>query len=134
MGRLTLSAISLDRMLADVMTPACGGTCVFLGTVRSGPEDGEVTSIEYSGYEEMVNAEFIRIEDEARTRWPDARVAVCHRLGRIPAGEASIAIVVAAPHRAAAFEACRYIIEAVKQRLPVWKKELREDGSTVWVQ
>ena len=68
-----------------------------------------------------------------RERWPDARAAVCHRLGPVPAGEASIAIAVAASHRAAAFEACRYIIEAVKQRLPVWKKELRSDGSIVWV-
>jgi len=125
MNRLTRTVISVDRLLAEVMTPARGGTCVFLGTVRSGPEDGDVTSIEYSGYEEMVEAEFTRIEDETRARWPDARAAVQHRLGLIPVGEASIAIVVAAPHRAEAFEACRYIIEAVKERVPIWKKELR---------
>jgi molybdopterin synthase catalytic subunit len=109
---------------------------VFLGTVRNGPgEPGEpgVTAIEYSAYEAMVEAEFGRLLDDAHGRWPAARLAVRHRLGRIPAGEASIAIVVAAPHRAAAFEACRFVIEEVKRRIPVWKKELRTDGSAIWV-
>lgn len=132
MSHLTRAAISLDPLLAEVMSPGCGGTCVFLGTVRTGADE-PVAGIEYSGYEEMVEAEFGRIESEVRERWPDARSAVRHRLGLIPAGEASIAIVAAAPHRAEAFAACRYVIEAVKQRLPVWKKEHRGDGSTVWM-
>src|SRR5947207_11419843 len=81
----------------------------------------------------MVEAECDRLLTDARARWPDARVAVRHRLGLIPVGEASIAIVAAAPHRAHAFEACRYVIEEVKRRVPVWKKELRADGSETWV-
>ena len=130
---LTRSAISIDVLLADVSCAACGGTCVFLGTVRSGPDEQGVTAIEYSAYEEMVEAEFDRLLTDARARWPDARIAVRHRLGTIPVGEASIAIAAAAPHRAEAFEACRYVIEEVKRRVPVWKKELRVDGSEVWV-
>src|SRR5207248_5152097 len=106
---------------------------VFLGTVRNGPDDQGVTGIEYSAYEEMVEAEFVRLLTDARARWPEARIAVRHRLGTIPVGEASIAIAAAAPHRAQAFEACRYVIEEVKRRVPVWKKELRVDGSEVWV-
>ena len=98
---------------------------MFLGTVRDDAAEGPVTAIEYTGYEQMIEAEFGRIEAEARERWPDARLAVRHRLGLVPVGEASIGIVAAAPHRAQAFDACRYVIEAVKQRLPVWKKELR---------
>jgi len=106
---------------------------VFLGTVRNGPDEQGVTAIEYSAYEDMVDAEFGQLLADARGRWPEARIAVRHRLGTIPVGEASIAIVAAAPHRAHAFEACRYVIEGVKQRIPVWKKELRVDGSEVWV-
>src|SRR5690348_4473616 len=133
MSYLTRSAISLDSLLADVASPERGGTCMFLGTVRNGPEEHGVTAIEYSAYEDMVEAEFGRLAADARGRWPDARIAVRHRLGTIPVGAASIAIVAAAPHRAQAFEACRFVIEEVKRRIPVWKKELRIDGSEVWV-
>jgi molybdopterin synthase catalytic subunit len=133
MSVLTRDPVSLDHLLAEVTSPACGGTCAFLGTVRSGPEEHGVTGIEYSGYEQMVEAEFARILAEVRERWPAVRPRVRHRLGLVPRGEASIGIVAAAPHRAQAFEACRYIIDAVKQRVPIWKRELREDGTAVWV-
>src|SRR5256885_12603507 len=133
MSYLTRSLISLDALLAEVSGAERGGTCVFLGTVRSGPEEQGVTAIEYSAYEEVVEAEFVRLLTDAGARWPEARIAVRHRLGTIPVGEASIAIAAAAPHRAQAFEACRYVIEEVKRRVPVWKKELRVDGSEVWV-
>jgi molybdopterin synthase catalytic subunit len=130
---VTRDPIRLEPLLAAVASPECGGTCVFLGTVRSGPADGAVTAIEYSAYEEMVNAEFEGLLRDARARWPDARIAVQHRVGLIPAGEASVAIAAAAPHRAQAFEACRFVIEEVKRRVPVWKQERRADGSAVWV-
>ncbi len=130
---LTRNPIFLAQLLAEASSPACGGTCVFLGTVRSGPEERGVTAIEYSAYEEMVEGELGRIVAEVGERWSGARVALRHRLGVIAAGEASIVIVAAAPHRAQAFEACRYVIEEVKRRVPVWKKELRADGTEVWV-
>src|SRR5256712_14220746 len=120
MSYLTRSPISLDVLLAEVASPTCGGTCVFLGTVRNSPDEHGVTAIEYSAYEEMVEAEFGRLLADAGTRWPDARIAVRHRLGTIAAGEASIGIAAAAPHRAQAFEACRFVIEEVKQRVPLW--------------
>jgi molybdopterin synthase catalytic subunit len=81
----------------------------------------------------MVEAEFGRLLADAGGRWPEARIAVRHRLGTIPSGEASIAIAAAAPHRAEAFDACRFVIEEVKRRIPVWKKELRADGTETWV-
>jgi molybdopterin synthase catalytic subunit len=133
MSYLTRAPLSVDQLVAAVSSPACGGSCVFLGSVRNGPDEHGVTAIEYSAYEDMVEVEFARLLADAKARWPDAHIAVRHRLGRIPAGEASIAIAAAAPHRAQAFEACRFVIEEVKRRIPVWKKELRADGSEVWV-
>ena len=133
MSYVTRDRLSVERLLAEVSAPERGGTCVFLGTVRNGSEGPGVTAIEYSAYEEMVEAEFGRLLADAGRRWPEARIAVRHRLGVIPSGEASIAIAAAAPHRAEAFEACRFVIEEVKRRVPVWKKELRLDGSEVWV-
>ena len=133
MTYLPRDPLSIDQLVAQVSARACGGTCVFLGTVRDGAEEDGVTAIEYSAYEEMVEAEFGQLVAHAAERWPDARIAVRHRLGTIPTGEASIGIAAAAPHRAEAFDACRFVIEEVKRRIPVWKKELRLDGTEVWV-
>ena len=135
MTYLTREPLAAEQLVREVAAPELGGTCVFLGTVRNGPEDGEggVAAIEYTAYAEMADAELDRMLAEARGRWPDARVAVRHRVGTIRVGEASIAIAAAAPHRAQAFEACRYVIEEVKRRLPVWKQELRADGTATWV-
>jgi len=127
---LTRHPIDVADLLAAVQSAERGGTCVFLGTVRN---DADVTGIEYSAYDDMALAEIERILAEARDRWPGSRVMLQHRLGLIPVGEASIAIAAAAPHRDAAFAACRYVIEEVKKRLPIWKKELRGDGSATWV-
>jgi len=135
-GRLVAGPLAIDPLLAEVAAPQCGGTCAFLGAVRSGPEEaahGGVTGIEYSAYDAMAEAELDRIVGEAVARWAGARVALRHRLGLVPLEEASIAIAVAAPHRAAAFEACRYVIEEVKQRVPIWKREVHADGTAVWV-
>ena len=130
MTHLTRHPIVLDDLLAEVQGPERGGNCVFVGTVRN---DADVTGIEYSAYEEMAFAEIERILGEAQSEWPEARVMLQHRLGLVPVGEASIAIAAAAPHRDDAFAACRFVIEAVKKRLPVWKKEHRVDGTTAWV-
>jgi len=131
MMHLTRHRLEVADLLAEVQSVERGGTCVFLGTVRN---DAGVTGIDYSAYEAMAVEEIERILAEAHERWPDARVVLQHRLGLIPVGEASIAIAAAAPHRDAAFAACRHVIEEVKQRLPIWKKELRGDGSEKWVE
>lgn len=133
MTRLTQARIVLDDLLAEVRGPERGGTCVFMGTVRNGPEETGVTEIEYTAYDAMADAEIDRMLSETEQQWPGVRVALRHRVGRVPVGEASIAIVAAAPHRAEAFAACRHIIEEVKRRLPMWKKEYRIDGTTAWV-
>jgi molybdopterin synthase catalytic subunit len=129
MTHFTRHRLDLRDLLAQVQSPERGGTCVFLGTVRT---DDNVTAIDYSAYEAMADEELERILRDAQDRWPEARVMLQHRLGVIPAGEASIAIAAAAPHRDDAFSACRFVIEEVKQRAPIWKKEMRADGTATW--
>src|ERR1043166_761290 len=99
MSYLTHDRLSVDRLIAEVSAPERGGTCVFLGTVRNGPDEHGVTAIEYSAYEEMVEAEFGRLLADAGQRWPDTRIAVRHRLGGIPAGEGSLPLPAGGPHR-----------------------------------
>ncbi len=136
MAYLVTQPIDLDALLALAGAPACGAVSVFLGTVRDGPEEaghGGVTGIEYSAYDAMAEAELDRIVAEAGGRWPGVRLALRHRLGLVPVGEASVAIVAAAPHRAAAFAACRHAIEEIKRRVPLWKREIHADGTAAWV-
>ncbi|HEX9729838.1 MAG TPA: molybdenum cofactor biosynthesis protein MoaE [Gemmatimonadales bacterium] len=128
----TTSVIDLAALIDAVAGPECGGIATFVGTVRCGEDDGPVRHIEYSGYEEMIEAEFAGIAAEARARWPRTRTAARHRIGIVLLGEASIAVVVAAPHRAEALDACRFMIEEAKRRLPVWKKEVLQGGEAVW--
>ena len=122
---LTDHAIDVACLLAEVSAPGCGAVLTFLGTVRAGPDDGDVVGIDYSAYPGMAEAEFARIIEEARGRWPQARIALRHRTGWIPLGEASIAILVAMPHRGEAYDCSRYVIEETKKRVPIWKKERR---------
>ena len=128
----TREPIDVGRLMAAVADGERGGTVAFVGSVRGTTDDGPVTAIDYSGYEEMLAEELGRIIEEARERWPDAEFTAQHRLGRVPLGEPSIAVVAAAPHRDEAFAACRQVIEEAKRRLPVWKKELFEDGAARW--
>ena len=118
--------------MSSVADTGLGGTTSFTGSVRSSPEDGPVTAIEYSAYDEMAEAELQRIMAEAEEQWPGSRVAVQHRLGVIPVGEISVCVTAAAAHRAEAFDACRFVIESLKQRVPIWKRELFADGSATW--
>ena len=132
MKRLVRSAIDLPALYELVISAGKGGTTAFLGTVRRGEEDGPVKAIEYTAYEEMADAELERIMLEAQQRWPDSSVAAVHRLGLVPVGQASVAVVVSAPHRADAFASCRYVVEETKRRVPIWKKEIFEDGRERW--
>ena len=132
MPHITATAIDVQALLNEVGSPECGGIVLFLGTVRSGVEDGPVTEIEYSAYSEMAEAEFARIIGDAAARWPGTRLAARHRVGAVPLGQPSVAVTAAAPHRAQAFDAARFVIDEAKRRLPVWKKERFEDGSSQW--
>jgi len=130
---LTHDPLDVTALLAEVASEGCGATTLFLGTVRRSADDGDVVGIEYSGYDAMAEAEFDRIVADARSRWPDARIALRHRLGYVATGEVSVAIAAAAPHRNAAFDACRFVIDQTKERVPIWKKERLAAGTERWV-
>jgi len=120
-------------LLADVASHACGATTLFLGTVRNTHEGRDVTGIEYTAYSAMANAELQRIVAEAAERFGTDRIAVEHRVGTLSLGEASVAIAVAHAHRAPSMDATRYIIEEIKKRVPIWKREHYTDGTREWV-
>ena len=110
-----------------------GAIVTFYGLVRNHNQGRRVQHLEYEAYEPLALKTFARIDEEVRGRWPGMRIALHHRTGRLEIGEASVAIVTASPHRADAFAACRYIIERVKQIVPVWKREYF-DGGDVWIE
>lgn len=120
-----------DAVVARVQGPDKGGLCVFTGTVRDHHKGRAVTHLEYEAYEPMALSEMGRICDAIATRWPGVEAAIGHRLGRLEIGDAAVTIACASGHRAEAFEACRFAIDTLKETVPIFKKELYEDGS-VW--
>lgn len=132
---IQLTREPLDRnALAEAVTQASvGGIVIFEGVVRDNARGKQVRYLEYDAYIEMANEQIRAIVAEAEQRWGVEHVAVAHRFGRLEIGEASVIIVVAAPHRAEAFESCRYIIDTLKTTVPIWKKEVATDGEE-WVE
>jgi molybdopterin synthase catalytic subunit len=109
-----------------------GGVVHFIGAVRNRARGRDIEYLEYEAYPEMAEREMRRISDECAQRWPGTRVAIAHRTGHLEIGDSAVIIVAAAPHRAEAFEACRYAIDTLKQTVPIWKKEVATDGQ-YWV-
>jgi molybdopterin synthase catalytic subunit len=130
---LTTEPIGADSVLPLVAAPEHGAALVFLGVVRDHNEGRAVSGVHYEGYAEMAERTLTQILTEAARRIQPARLAAVHRLGELGIGDVSIAIAVSTPHRAEAFEACRYVIEEVKQRLTVWKQERYRSGEQSWL-
>lgn len=114
------------------MSPQSGGIDVFIGTVRNATKGKAVIRLEFEAYESMALHQMQKICDEAFEKWPVQKVLIHHRTGVLQIGEVPVIIAVAAAHRAAAFDACRFIIDTLKETVPIWKKEIFEDGE-VWV-
>ena len=132
MSYLTDRTIDVAGLTQAVESAETGGIAVFIGTVRNHQGGRAVCRLEYSAYPSMAEAECDRIVAEAETRWP-AQVRLAHRVGPLSVGEVAVAVVAGAAHRDPAFAACRHVIEEVKRRVPIWKKEFYADGSTEWV-
>lgn len=125
--------INMEALAERVRADACGGVVTFAGIVRETSDDGRpVTGLSYEAHEDMALAEFERIAFEARERFGHCRIAVVHRVGELAIGEIAVGVAVASPHRAEAFDACEYVIDELKHRAPIWKKEHYTDGSGVW--
>ncbi len=122
--------LDVEAIRKDVGEPSCGATVVMMGQVRDHHKGRRVDRLEYHAYLEMAEKEIEAIASESAGRWPDARVAAAHRLGDLAIGDISVVVAVAAPHREDAFAACRWCIDALKARLPVWKKEFGPEGET----
>ncbi|MBK0379043.1 molybdenum cofactor biosynthesis protein MoaE [Mucilaginibacter segetis] len=115
-----------------VMSPQCGGIDIFIGTVRNATNGKNVVKLEFEAYEPMAIKEMEKIAEQAFKKWQVQKILVHHRTGILEIGDIPVIIAVASAHRDAAFDACRYIINTLKQTVPIWKKEIFEDGE-VWV-
>ncbi|HYT36738.1 MAG TPA: molybdenum cofactor biosynthesis protein MoaE [Ktedonobacteraceae bacterium] len=131
--QLTREPLNRDTLIRAVSHPGVGGIVVFEGVVRDNARGKQIRYLEYEVYPEMAEQQIRTIVAEAERRWGVERVAVAHRFGRLEIGEASVIIVVAAPHRAEAFDACRYIIDTLKTTVPIWKKEVASNGEE-WIE
>lgn len=130
---LVRDAIDADRLLARARRTDCGAVLMFLGTTREWTGVNQTAFLEYDAYESMAISEIQKLADEALQRWPIQFVSIAHRLGRIGLGEASVAIVVSSPHRGPAFQAGEWLIDTLKELVPIWKKDYSATGSSAWL-
>ena len=132
MAYLTDAPLDVAGLLAEARS-SDGALCLFVGVVRDHNDGRPTTAIEYEAYGPMAEAEMARIAEGLQRDFPDVRVRMRHRVGRLSVGEPSVAIAAVSPHRAEAFAACRAAIDRVKTTVPIWKKEFHPDGSSDWV-
>jgi len=134
MTQISISSepLNIQACIDWVMTPNCGGIDVFIGTVRNATKGKPVVRLDFEAYEKMAISEMQKLANQAMQQWPVQRVLIHHRVGSLAVGEIPVIIAVAAAHRDAAFDACRFLIDTLKKTVPIWKKEIFEDGE-VWV-
>jgi MoaE-MoaD fusion protein len=130
---LTSRPLDARRMETAVAHKGAGAICTFTGVVRDSSRGRSVTHLEYEAYAEMATAQMRKIADEIADQWPEARVAMAHRTGRLEIGEPSVVVSVSTPHRAEAIAACKWGIDRLKESVPIWKKEHAADGS-YWIE
>jgi molybdopterin synthase catalytic subunit len=124
--------LSIDTCYQFVTSPDCGGINIFVGTVRNKTSGKPVNRLDFEAYEPMTVSEMRKIASDLGLKFGANKVSMHHRVGNLEIGEIAVIIAVSAPHRKAAFEACQYAIDTLKQTVPIWKKEIFEDGE-VWV-
>jgi molybdopterin synthase catalytic subunit len=129
---ITEAPIDTQAVIAAVQADGAGAINVFIGTVRNQTQTKPVMQLDFEAYDSMAVKKMQEIADQAVARWPIQKVAIVHRKGALQIGDAAVVIAVSTPHRKASFEACGFIIDTLKQVVPIWKKEIFEDGA-VWV-
>jgi molybdopterin synthase catalytic subunit len=133
MFEISKAPIEIDSLRRGLMDSSCGGYTAFEGWVRDHHQGRAVSGLHYEAYAELAKEEGLRILAEAEERFGPVRLACVHRIGELSVGELAVWVGAAAPHRDEAFKACRYVIDELKQRLPIWKKEHYIEGESVWV-
>src|SRR3989442_5516254 len=133
MVRLRHESIGLQGLTGQVRSTDCGSDVTLLKTVRDLTDGRTTDALDYEAYPAMAEQKMAEIERETRERWPGGEVMIVHRLGHLRVGEVSVAVAVSCPHRAQAFEACRYAIDRLKLIVPIWNKENWTDGTSEWV-
>ena len=133
MIELIQDPINTDTVLKSVASTKAGAVVLFLGTTREFTAGRQTASLDYESYGEMAQAKMQELEAEARQRWSLIEVTLVHRLGHVGLGEASVAIAVSSPHRGDAFTAGQWLIDTLKEIVPIWKKENWADGTSEWV-
>jgi molybdopterin synthase catalytic subunit len=133
--KLTLDPLDVAAAAAFVAAPAAGGIDIFLGTTRAETDASgrQLEALDYEAYGEMAVGQMLELARRVRERWPVVKSVLHHRVGRVGVAEPSVVIAVSTPHRAEAFEACRWLIDALKKDVTVWKKEVWADGTGTWV-
>ena len=124
--------LELEKISQMVTDDGCGAIDIFVGTVRDQTKGKRVLKLDFEAYEKMAISEMAKLAEEAAERWPVKKMAIHHRVGTLGIGETAVIIAVSTPHRNASFEACKFVIDTLKQTVPIWKKEIFEDGE-VWV-
>ena len=133
MIEITQSPIDHAAVTDSVRSDQAGAVCSFLGTVREMTGDRRTVALDYQAYPAMALKTMADLEREARSRWPVLGLALIHRVGHLELGEISVVVAVSCPHRHQSFDACRWLIDALKESVPIWKKEVGADGSEEWV-
>ena len=129
---ITLECLNLQRVLDELQDNSAGAVSIFIGNVRSGSVQGNVLEIYYEVYKEMAEGTMRDIEKEVFSKWNINRMAMIHRIGTVKVGETSVIIGVSSEHREESFQACKYAIDSLKSRVPIWKKEIFTSGQN-WV-
>ena len=133
MIQITDKPIDSTAVLGEVHSSLAGAVLLFLGTTRELTDGRATQSLDYTAYPRMAEKKLHELEAEARQRWPLSGCAIVHRLGHLQLGETSVAIAVSSPHRLAAFQAGQWLIDTIKQVVPIWKQENWADGTSQWV-
>ena len=130
--KVTTDPLQIKDVYAKALDHSSGAVNIFAGTVRNATQSKEVIRLEYEAYEQMAVKEMENIARQAQSKWPVNSIVIHHRQGILNVGDAAVLIAVCTPHRKESFEACQYIIDTLKQKVPIWKKEVFKDGEE-WV-
>ncbi len=132
MVEITDKPIKIDKVIKSVTSENAGAIDVFIGTVRNKTKGKAVVKLDFEAYEPMAIAEMQKIVNTAKKKWSIEKIAVVHRVGLLEIGDVPVVIAVSTPHRKDSFDACQFVIDTLKETVPIWKKEIFEDGE-VWV-